>query len=89
MALLSGARNNKNAHLSEQIYGRMKKLFPDSSNQLTSAAVLLANVYGSSGDIDKASDIRVELARSGGIKQIGVSWTVVNGQVYVYSNQCV
>ena len=89
MALLSGARNDKNTHLSEQIYGRMRELFPDLSDQLTSAAVLLANVYGSSGDIHKASDIRIELARSGAKKQIGLSWTVVNEQVYVHSVECV
>ena len=89
VALLSGARNDKNTHLSEQIYGRMRELFPDLSDQLTSAAVLLANVYGSSGDIHKASDIRIELARSGAKKQIGLSWTVVNEQVYVHSVECV
>ncbi|CAF4828155.1 unnamed protein product, partial [Rotaria magnacalcarata] len=61
MALLSGARNAKNVYLSQNIYGRMKKLFPERKDPLVSAAVLLANVYASSGEMDKASDIRLEI----------------------------
>lgn len=44
VALLSGARNEKNIHLYERIYNRMKKLFSHSPDQLESAAVLLANI---------------------------------------------
>ncbi|CAF2118156.1 unnamed protein product, partial [Rotaria magnacalcarata] len=45
MALLSGARNAKNIYLSQNIYDRMKNLFPQRKNLLISAAVLLANTY--------------------------------------------
>jgi hypothetical protein len=82
-ALLSGARNEKNVHLSQQIFDRMKKLFPDLTNPLVSAAVLLSNVYGSSGKIEKASDIKMQLIKSGLKKKIGLSWTSVNGKHFV------
>jgi hypothetical protein len=61
----------------------MKKLFPQSDDLLISASTLLANVYGSIGDIDRASDIRTELYKSNAKKKIGLSWTVINGQLYV------
>ncbi|CAF4067259.1 unnamed protein product, partial [Adineta steineri] len=84
MALLSGARNANNSELSQNIYDRMRKIFPDMKNSLTSAAVLLANVYTSSGDIDAASNIRNELNRSGTMKKIGLSWTVINGHAFEF-----
>ncbi|CAF3153144.1 unnamed protein product, partial [Rotaria sp. Silwood2] len=83
-ALLSGARNINNSQMSQKVYDRMKKLFPDLTNSLTSAAILLANVYGSSGDIDKASDIQTQLYKSGAKKKVGLSCTVTNGQVYEF-----
>ena len=61
----------------------MKKIFPQMINPLTSAAVLLSNVYASSGEMDKAADIRRELYRSGAKKKVGLSWTEANGQVFV------
>ncbi len=83
MPFLSGARNQKNTYLSQQIFDRMKKLFPDLTNLLVSAAVLLSNVYGSSGEIEKASDIKMQLIKSGLKKKIGLSWTSVNGEFFV------
>lgn len=83
MALLSGARNQKNISMSKLVYNRMKTLFPDQTNALAPAAVLLANVYASAGELDKASDIRMELYKSGAKKKVGLSMTVVNGRVYV------
>ncbi len=83
MSLLAGARNVKNNHLSQYVYDRMKNLFPQSSDPLVAAAVLLANAHASSGDIDKSSDIKIQLNKSGAKKKIGVTWTVVNGQFYV------
>ncbi|CAF3317577.1 unnamed protein product [Rotaria socialis] len=73
-----------NANLAQQIYDRMNKVFPQSDDSLVSAATLLANVYGSIGDIDKASDIRIQLTKSGAKKKSGLSWTVVDGQVYQF-----
>ena len=83
MILLSGARNVRNSNLSQNIYDRMKKLFPQMVDPLGTAAILLANVYASSGEIDKASAIRIQLNKSGIKKKIGHSWTSVNGQIFV------
>ena len=83
MILLSGARNVKNSNLSQNIYDHMKKLFPRMVDPLLSAAILLANTYASSGEMDKASDIRIQLNKSGIKKKIGLSWTSVNGQLFV------
>ncbi|CAF1285026.1 unnamed protein product [Rotaria sp. Silwood1] len=82
MALLSGIRNVKNSVLSQKIYDHMKKIFPDITDPLTSAMVLLANTYASSGDIEMASKIKREMIKSGKKKKIGVSWTVINGQIF-------
>jgi hypothetical protein len=83
VALLSGARNVNNSYLSQNIYDSMKKLFPQMTNPLISAAVLLANVYTSSGEIDKALDIKIHLNKAGARKKAGLTWTVINGQLYV------
>jgi len=80
---LSGARNQKNSYLSQQIFDRMKKLFPALHNQLATASILLANVYASSGEMEKASDIRIQLHKSGIKKQVGLAWTAPNGQIFV------
>ncbi|CAF1398302.1 unnamed protein product [Adineta ricciae] len=84
MALLSAARNRRNKQLVENIHQRMNKLFPRSPDLITSATVLLANLYGSTGDMNKASSIRSELSRSGAKKKPGLSWTVVNGELYQF-----
>ncbi|CAF0885705.1 unnamed protein product [Adineta ricciae] len=84
MALLSGARNVNDSHLAQDIYNRMKKLFPQNADPLTAAAVLLTNVYASSGDMRKASDIQNQLQSSGAKKKVGLSWTAVNGQLFQF-----
>jgi hypothetical protein len=83
VALLSGARNEENLHLSEKIYNRMKTLFPERTDPLISAAILLANGYASSDENETANNIRRQLHTSGLTKKIGLAWTVVNGRVYV------
>ena len=84
MALLSGARNHKNSQLAEEIYNRMKKLFPRLQHSWVSASVLLANTYSSSGDVGKATDIKIELVQSGLKKTSALSWTTTNnGKYYV------
>ena len=47
------------------------------------AAVLLANVYASSGDAEQASSLRATLNRSGAKKKAGLSWTAVDRKIYV------
>ncbi|CAM4947453.1 unnamed protein product [Rotaria socialis] len=81
-ALLSGARNNKNSKLSQDVVDRMKKLFPDLKSSLLTASILLANVYASSGDIEKSTDIKMELHKSGAKKQIGVTMTDIDGKIW-------
>jgi len=83
VALLSGARNVNNINISQNVYDRMRKLFPQMTNPLIPAEVLLANVYASSGDMNKASDIRIQLNKSSVKKKVGLTWTVTNGQLYV------
>jgi hypothetical protein len=83
VALLSGARNEKNIHLSQQIFDRMKKLFPELTHPLIAAAILLHNSYASSGKIEKASDIKLQLIKSGLKKKMALSWTSVNGKLFV------
>lgn len=83
MAVLSGARNAKNTYLSQNIVDRMKNIFPHSNDRLLSASILLANVYASSGNIDMASSIRIELNKSGAKKTIGISRTEIDGKILV------
>ena len=83
VALLSGVRNAHNHYISQRVYHRMKKLFSQSEDSLIPAAILLADPYGSSGDVDKASDIKSQLHRSDLKKNVDLSWTVINGKVYV------
>ena len=83
MALLSGARNEKNIYLSQNVYDRMKKLFPEMKDPLMSAAVLVANTYASFGEFHKASDIRIQMIKSGVKKKVGLTWTRVDGLIYV------
>ena len=61
----------------------MKTLFPQTSDPLVAAAILIANVYASSGQIAKASDIRTQLHKAGTKKKVGLTWTVTNGKVNV------
>jgi len=83
VAFLSGARNEKNTRLSQQIFDRMKKNFPKFNDSLTTASILLGNVYGSSGELEKASNIRIQLNKSGAKKKIGLAWTETNGELFV------
>ncbi|CAF4476376.1 unnamed protein product, partial [Rotaria magnacalcarata] len=84
MSLLSGARNNRNRHLSEKVYDRMKYLFPNEKQHLVSGAVLVSNVYSSFGEHQLATNFR-----SSQIKELrtnvtkGLSWTQINDEIVV------
>lgn len=83
-ALLSGARNHRQAEISQKIYDRMKTLFSDKKSDMISASILLSNTYASIGDQQKANNLRSDRIKEFGKKvQVGSSWTVVNGQLYV------
>ena len=83
MALLAGARNEKNSHLSEIIHNRMKKLFPEMEEPIVQGAILLANAYASAGDLEKASNIRRQMHKSSVKNKVGLSWTVTDGEILV------
>lgn len=83
MALLSGARNQSNSQLSEEIFRNIKKHFPDHKERIISASVLVANSYASSGDLDKSSKIKSEYLHGSVKKKAGISWTEVNGDLVV------
>ena len=82
-ALLSGARNANNSDLSESIYNRMKNLFPQMSDSLKASAILLANVYAASNEVEKAREMKARVLHSPGKKKIGITWTSINGEIYV------
>ena len=83
VALLSAARNYKNVQLAERVLARMSTLFADVQQAITSATVLLGNIYGSLGDTEKSSTLRLELTRSGVKKVVGASWTAPDGTLAV------
>ena len=86
VALLSGARNHRQASLSQQLYERMQRLFPDRHDDLIAASVLVFNTCSSSGDELRAREVRLaRLKRFGKTPQIGVTWTVVKGKLVVSS----
>lgn len=83
VAILSGVRNQNNHELGQEMFDRMNDKFPQADKSWGSASVLLANTYASAGDIDTSTDIKIRLGKSGIKKQVGISWTVVNGQFFV------
>ena len=83
MALLSAARNQRNALLSQKVFDRIKNYFPNDKDYLVSATILLANTYAVNNNFEIASNIRNELNQSGMKKVIGFSSTVVNGKIVV------
>ena len=91
VALLSGARNHRNSILSQQLFDRMKHLFPDNKNRLISAATLLSNTYSSVGEDVQAEQVRLNRIKHLGKKNImGMSWAEYNGELVVrifYSNK--
>ncbi len=86
MSLLSSARNQRNSSLSEQIYNRIEKKFPNYKKELIPAAILLANTYQSSGNLEKAIYIKNKLNVERTKKQQGLAWTEANGKIFVSQN---
>ncbi|CAF4135071.1 unnamed protein product, partial [Rotaria sordida] len=82
MCLLSGARNNHNSKLSEKIYNRMKSLFPDEKEGLTSGTILVSNIYSSIGEYQQAKEFRSSQIKELGQKiKPGLSWTDGSGEI--------
>ena len=83
--MLSGARNAKNADLSQKIFDRIRLVFPHDENILSLATVLLANTYGFTGNFDRTSQLRMRMSQSGMKKDPGRSSTINDGKVVVRS----
>ena len=58
VALLSGARNHRQADLAQKLYDRMRSLFPDHKSNLIAASILVSNIYSSLGDYEQSKEIR-------------------------------
>ncbi|UJR15099.1 hypothetical protein I4U23_002066 [Adineta vaga] len=69
---------------SEKMYHQMKIIFPQSSDPLVPAAVLLSNIYCATGDLEKASAIKNDLIKSGAKKRVGLTWTDTNGEIFEF-----
>jgi hypothetical protein len=84
VAVLSGARNRRRSDLAQQLYNRMKSLFPEHKSDLIAASILVANVYSSIGDDDQSQAIRNHRLKHYGKKVTpGITWTEVNGELAV------
>jgi hypothetical protein len=84
VAILSGARNYRQAVLSERLYNRMNDLFPEKKEDLIAASILVSNTYLSLGDDQQAEKIRLNrIEKFGKHVRAGLSWTEVNGQLLV------
>ncbi|CAF0981598.1 unnamed protein product [Adineta steineri] len=84
MSLLSGARNAKNSQLAEKIFNRIEKHFPQIQDRIISASILLANVYASTGQMGKSSNIKRKLIQANLKKPSGLSYTEVNNKIYMF-----
>ncbi|CAF1554748.1 unnamed protein product, partial [Adineta ricciae] len=80
-AILSGARNRNDVSLAREITQRIKQLGHTVDDDFISASVLFGNTLASSGELEEASQLRLEMSQSGIKKKAGVSWTEVNGEI--------
>ena len=89
VALLSGCRSRKHLQLADEVYSRMRKHFPEDKRSLTAATVLLANTVASSGDMDRAVNVRDLLNQPDMKKSVGLSWCSVDGKFYVSETEVI
>jgi hypothetical protein len=87
VAILSAARNQRNASLAQNIFDRIQFHFHDCKDNLVAATVLLANTYALSNDTSMAFDLRTKLTKSGMKKVPGLSSTVVKGKIFVSQSE--
>ena len=73
----------KNTYLSQKIFDRIRLLFSDNEDRLSTATVLLANAYGLSRDLTRTSELRMEMSQSKLKKVLGRSSTIVDGKLVV------
>lgn len=83
-AILSAARSARQSDLAKRLYNRMQSLFSGQRSDLISASILLSNTYASLGDYERAHDIRDHRLKNYGDKvEVGLTWTVIDGRVWV------
>ncbi|UJR24156.1 hypothetical protein I4U23_027122 [Adineta vaga] len=87
MSLLSGVRNRNDALLAREITNQIRERFQNVDEHLLPASILLTNTLASSGELQEASQIRWKLNQSGAKKQVGLSWTEVNGEIVQFRVQ--
>ncbi|CAF4449764.1 unnamed protein product [Rotaria socialis] len=84
MAMLSGARNNRNSVLSQRLYNQMKSLFSNKKDDFIAASILLCNTYSSLGQFEQAAHIRsTRIKEFGKNVKVGLTWTEANGELVV------
>ncbi|CAF3241443.1 unnamed protein product, partial [Rotaria socialis] len=82
MAMLSGARNNRNSVLSQRLYNQMKSLFSNKKDDFIAASILLCNTYSSLGQFEQAAHIRsTRIKEFGKNVKVGLTWTEANGEL--------
>ena len=82
MAVLSGARNRRQSDLAQQLYDRMRSLFPQHKSDLIAASILVGNIYSSIGDYSQSQEIRNDRIKRYGAKVTpGITWTEVNDEL--------
>ncbi|CAF0987888.1 unnamed protein product [Didymodactylos carnosus] len=84
MALLSGARNNNNNLKAKEIYNKLCSIPNADNNTLLTASVLLSNTYSAYGNYEEATKVREQQLVGGVKKAVGVSLTLVNGQIFEF-----
>jgi len=87
VAILSSARNQRNASLAQMIFGRIQFHFPNYQDALVSATLLLANTYALINDSSMAFDLRMKLNKSGMKKVPVLSSTVVKRKIFVSQSE--
>ncbi|CAF1282389.1 unnamed protein product [Adineta ricciae] len=63
MALLSGARNRNDCFLAEKIFNRIQQNFSQDRDLFIAASVLLGNIYASTGDLEKAAEMKKKISQ--------------------------
>ena len=87
VAVLSGARNRRQSDLAQQLYDRMRSLFPQHKSDLIAASILVGNIYSSIGDFGQSQEIRNDRLKHYGSKVTpGITWTEVNDELVVSAN---
>ena len=84
VAIMSGARNCRDAVRSQKLYNRMKTLFPNEKNHIISASILLSNTYSSLGDNHQAAAVQSHRKIHHGKKvKPGMTCTEKDGEIVV------